>query len=183
MTAVTFDASLLDYQETIDSNAKQLVFKHEVEGGSGQNYGVGRMTALYSEEDSVAAGGGANDKVDFMKLPPGTLIVGGWLYVENGFCATDNALANVGITYEDSDGTDDVDCLVAGIDTYDGASVTVGQVSSLPTGFTYQLGVTNTGAFPYLVTGGWGTVRLTQATAAIVTAKDVKICLYVILPF
>ena len=179
MTNYTTDASLLTYQETIDANAKQLVFKHEVEGGSGQNYGMGKMTVLYSELASATAGDAAGDTVHFFKLPPGTLVVGGWLYTEDGLVA-DNSTLDLGVVYEDGDGTDDVDAFIDGADGFDGADT--GAIPGLPAGSMHIVG-SDVATFPYLVTGGWGTVQLITITTQIVTAKDIKLWLYVILPF
>jgi hypothetical protein len=179
---VETDASLLDYQETIDANAKQLVFKHETKGGSGQNYGMGVMKVLYSELASATAGdNGAGDTINFFKLPPGTLVVGGWLYCEDGLGNTDGDLADLGVIYEDGDGTDDVDAFLDGADIYDGQTSPLAQ-EALPAGSRYHIGA-DVAVFPYLVTGGWGSVKLTTVTNVIVTAKDVKLCLFVILPF
>ncbi len=179
MTNYSTDASLLDYQKTIDANAKQLVFKHEVEGGDNQTFGMGRMTVAYSELESATAGDAAGDMIKFGKLPPGTLVVGGWLYTEDGLVA-DNSTIDLGILYEDGDGTDDLDAFIDGADAYDGADT--GAVPALPAGSLHVVG-SDVATFPYLVTGGWGTVQLITLTTQIVTAKDVKLWLYVILPF
>jgi hypothetical protein len=177
MTAVASDASLYDYQESIVSNAKALVAKTETKGGASQNYGQGKMSVLYSEIASIT-GGGAGDTIDFMKLPPGTLIVGGDLYTEDGLQA-DNSTADLGVIYEDGDGTDDGDALCDGIDTNDGADS--GTTDALPAGSYHMVGQ-DVAKFPYLVTGGWGTVRLLANTSAFVTAKDIKLVLFVVLP-
>ncbi len=178
MTAVADDASLYDYQESIVSNAKALVHKTETAGGSSQNYGQGKMTVLYSELAAVTGSGGAGDTIDFMKLPPGTLVVGGWLYTEDGFGA-DNVTIDLGVAYEDSDGTDDTDAFIDAVDVYDGATGD-GKLDALPAGNLWKVG-SDVAAFPYLVTGGWGTVRLTSS-AALITSKDCKLVLQVIMP-
>jgi hypothetical protein len=108
------------------------------------------------------------------------MIVGGWLYWETGLGGTDGELADLGVVYEAGDGTDDVDALLDGIDVYDGATAPA-PLAALPTGSIMLIG-TDVGAFPYKVTGGWGTVRLTSVTGDFVTAKDVKLLLYVIYP-
>jgi hypothetical protein len=115
-----------------------------------------------------------------MKLPENAVILGGWLYCEDGLGAGDGNTADLGVVYEASDGTDDVDCLLDGIDIYDGQTDPIG-VNALPAGTMWTIGQTTT-AFPYKVTGGVGTVQLITKSAAIVTAKDMKLCLFVILP-
>ena len=172
--ATAYDASFLDYQETLDSGAKFLAFQHV----KGSNYGMGKVTAVWSEEDSVAGGGGASDTLDFMKLPPGTIVVGGWLYAEGGLGA-DNVTAQLGVVYEDSDGTDDEDAFIDAFDIYDAATGS-GKITGLPTGTHWKVGG-DVEAFPYVVDGGWATVQLI-ASGALVTAKDCKLILYVILP-
>ena len=179
MAATAYDASFLDFQETWSEggDAKDMAFQHVI----GTNYGMGKVTAIWSEEDSVAGGGAVGDTLDFFKLPDGTLIVGGWLYTEDGFGGSDGELADLGVIYEDSDGTDDADCLIDGADIYDGADG-VGTIDALPAGTLHKVG-SDVAAFPYKVDGGWGTVRLTAMSGDFVTAKDVKLVLYVILPY
>jgi len=136
------------------------------------------MVALYSELAAVTGSGAVGDYIDFMKLPQNTVIVGGFMYIENGL-GGDNETVSLGIIYEDSDGTDDPNALVELADVYDGATAVVGQVAALPAGFNYFLSSANV---PYKVTGGVGTVRLTSNTDALDTNKDSKVILYVILP-
>lgn len=147
---------------------------------AGADYAMGQMHVLYSELASHAGSGQAGDYIDYFKLPPGTLIVGGWYYWEDGLGADDNDLADLGIKYEDGDGTDDLDALLDGIDIYDGQTSPLAQ-EALPAGSVMPVG-TDIEVFPYKVTGGWGTVRLTSVTDALIAAKDTKLVLYVILP-
>ena len=176
MTAVNTDATLYDAQEANDPGNVAVYQKL----AAGTTFYSGKVTALYSQLLSLT-GGGTGDTVDFMRLPEGTIIVGGWFYFETGLGGTDNDTADLGIIYEASDGTDDIDCMCNGIDIYDGASVVVGLTGALPAGFTFMLG-SDTVAFPYKVTGGTGTVQLISKAGAFVTAKDMKIMLLVILP-
>lgn len=173
MTAVSSDGTLYDAQEAANPGNAPALWTMD----STLNYGVGKMTVLWSRMASVT-GGGAGDTIHFMRLPPGTLIVGGWLYTEDGLQA-DNSTADLGIVYEASDGTDDVDCLLDGIDTNDGAD-TPG-LAAFPAGTIQKVGH-DIAAFPYLVTGGIGTVQLYANTSAFVTAKDSVLVLYVVLP-
>jgi hypothetical protein len=145
---------------------------------SGADYAMGKMHVLYSELASFVAGGAAGDTIQFFKLPPGTYIMGGYLYTEDGFHA-DASTADLGVVYEDGDGTDDVDALADGLDTNDGADT--GAIPALPAGSIHFL-CQDVEVAPYQVTGGWGTVTLTALTSAFVTAKAVKLILYVILP-
>jgi hypothetical protein len=173
--ATDTDASLYNAQEVSNpGNARVMMVE-----GAGTTYFTGHMTCLYSECLSATAGA-INDTISFMRLPPGTIIVGGWLYWEDGLSATDNALGDLGVVYEASDGTDDVDCIFDGLDIYDGQTAPLA-LPALPAGSLMPVGATTT-AFPYVVTGGIGTVQLINLTDAFVAAKDVKLCLYVILP-
>ena len=174
MTAVDTDGSLYNQQEVYagDIGSFQTL-------ANGTTFFSGKLTVLYSELLSATAGG-TGDTVSFMKLPSGTVILGGWFFFEDGLGAGDGNTADLGIVYEDSDGTDDIDCLGDGIDIYDGQTAPVAD-AALPAGSLYHLGQTTT-AFPYKVTGGIGTVTLTTLAGAIVTAKDMKLCLHVILP-
>jgi hypothetical protein len=144
---------------------------------AGADYAMGQLHCLYSELASFAAGGQAGDYIDYFKLPPGTLIVGGWFYWEDGLGGADNDAADLGIVYEDGDGTDDVDALCDGLDIYDGQTSPLAVQEALPTGSWMPVG-TDVEVFPYKV----ATVRLTSVSAALVTAKDTKLVLYVILP-
>ena len=76
----------------------------------GADYAIGPMCAMFSELATVTGGGGAGDTVDLMKLPNGTYILGGWIYTEDALIADTNS-ADLGVIYEDGDGTDDADCL------------------------------------------------------------------------
>jgi len=176
MTAVDTDGSLYNNQEDNYGVARPTF--QTLAGGT--TFFQGKVVAMYSE-CLAATAGGTGDTVSFMKLPPGTVILGGWFFFEDGLGAGDGNTADLGIVYEDSDGTDDIDCLGDGIDIYDGNTAPVAILQAVPTGSVYYIGQTTT-AFPYKVTGGIGTVTLTTLAAAIVTAKDMKICLYVILP-
>jgi hypothetical protein len=170
MTAVDTDGTLYNAQESGNpGNAPAMVTE-----AAGTTFFTGKLTAVYSELLSATAGG-TGDTVSFMRLPEGTVILGGWLYFEDGLGADDGDLADLGVVYEASDGTDDVDCLLDGIDIYDGQTSPLAQ-EALPAGSIIQLGSTTT-AFPYKVTGGIGTVQLITLTDAIVTAKDMKLCL------
>lgn len=144
----------------------------------GADYAIGPVQAMYSELASFAAGGGAGDTIQFMKLPNGTYILGGWLYTEDGLIADTNS-ADLGVVYEDGDGTDDVDCLADGIDVFDGADS--GGTPALPAGSIHQL-PQDVLVAPYKVDGGVGTVELLSIGSAFVTAKDVKLMLLVVFP-
>ena len=174
MTAVDTDGTLYDAREANDPGGVS-VYQQFAE----TTYITGQVVALYSECLAMTAGG-TGDSCSFMKLPSGTFIVGGWLYIENGLQA-DNKLSDLGVVYEDGDGTDDVNCLIQNIDCYDGATGIVSGTEALPTGNLYHIGKDAT-LVPYKVTGGIGTVTLTTQDALVVTNKDLKLCLYVIWP-
>jgi hypothetical protein len=175
MTAVDTDGTLYDAREANDPGGVS-VYQQFAE----TTYMTGQVVALYSELLSHDAGGGTGDTISYMKLPPGTFIVGGWFYVENGLQA-DNKLSNLGIIYEDGDGTDNDEALLQNIDCYDGATGLTAGLGALPAGNLYMIGKDCT-TVPYKVTGGIGTVTLTTEDSALVTAKDTKLCLYVIWP-
>lgn len=174
MAATDTDGTLYDLQEVSNPNsAKAFTFEN------GTNAYTGKMVAMYSVCTSATAGA-AGDTISFMKLPPGAVIIGGWMYWEDGLGADDGDLADLGVVYEASDGTDDVDCIADGLDIYDGQTSPVAQ-EALPAGSMISL-PTDVAAMPYVVTGGVGTVQLLSLTDAFVTAKDVHLMLYVILP-
>jgi hypothetical protein len=177
MPAVNDTATLYDAQIAVEMPDRLM----KMMDLSGADYAMGPLDCLYSELAAHAGSGAAGDTIQFMRLPPGTLIVGGWLYWEDGLGADDNDAADLGIIYEDGDGTDNADCLADGIDIYDGEAATGGALEALPTGSWYPLG-SDFEVFPYKVTGGWGTVTLTSVTDAFITNKDVKVILYCILP-
>lgn len=144
----------------------------------GADYAIGPMCAMFSELATVTGGGGAGDTVDLMKLPNGTYILGGWIYTEDALIADTNS-ADLGVIYEDGDGTDDADCLAEDLDVFDGADT--GGSPAVPAGSIHLLpnAVSTT---PYKVDGGVGTVRLTSVGAAFAADKDIKICLFVVFP-
>jgi hypothetical protein len=128
----------------------------------------------YSHIASLAGGGEQFDYVYLMKLPKGAYIVGGWLYTEDGL-GDDNDVADLGIVYENGDGTDDEDCLIDGLDVYDGADTVA--IPALPAGSIHLIG-TDVEAFPFGPLEGEGTVKLTNMTGDFKTAKDVKCWIY-----
>jgi len=177
MTAANTDGTLYAQEVASQPNDGDAAYQKLA---AGTTFFSGKMYALYSQCLSATAGG-AGDTVSFMKLPKGTVILGGWFYFEDGLGADDDDSADLGIVYEAGDGTDDIDALGDGIDIYDGNTAPVAVNAAIPAGSFYPMGITTT-VFPYKVTGGVGTVTLTTLTDAIVAAKDMKICLYVILP-
>ena len=148
----------------------------QIRGGS--DYAMGKAYALYSELAAFAAGGQDGDLIYYFKLPPGTWIIGGWFYAEDGLTANASHI-DLGVIYEDADGVDDVDALIDGMDAYDGTDCAAHPV--LPTGGMHII-PQDVAAAPYLVTGGWGTVVGYSDGAALVTSKDTKLVLFVILP-
>lgn len=177
MATVADTASLYDEQAVGGSRPFNSEYYH-LSQFFGADFAIGPVQAIYSELASLTGGGGAGDTVQFMKLPDGTYILGGWIYTEDGLIADGNS-ADLGVIYEDGDGTDDDDCLAEDLDVFDGAdtggtpAVPAGSVHALPQSLTPQ---------PYKVDGGVGTVTLTSVGDAFVTAKDVKLCLYVVFP-
>lgn len=134
----------------------------------------GRLRVAYSYIASLTGGGEQYDYVNLMKLPAGAVIVGGWLYTEDGL-GDDNDVADLGIIYEKGDGTDDGDALIDGIDVYDGATGD-GKLDALPAGNIWLIG-SDVEVFPYTCTHE-ATVRLTNMTGDFKTAKDIKCCIY-----
>ena len=175
MTAVDTDGTLYAGQVANDPDAVAVYQQF----AAGTTFFSGEVVALYSE-CLAATAGGSGDTVSFMKLPAGTIIVGGWMYIEDGLQA-DNKLSNLGIIYEDGDGTDNDEALIQNIDCYDGATGIATILQALPTGALYLIGQDAT-TVPYKVTGGIATVTLTTEDAVLVTNKDMKLCLYVIWP-
>lgn len=176
MAAKTDDATLYAQQEALGFPARWE--ERSIATGASAYY-AGKMFCFHSRIAAVTGGGAAGDKIQFMKLPKGAVIVGGWLYVENGL-GVDGELADLGVYYEDSDGTDDADCLIDGLGVFDGADG-VGTVTALPAGTLHIVG-SDLEVFPYKVTGGWGTVTLTSLSGDFITNKDVALTLYVIMP-
>jgi hypothetical protein len=166
-------ATLMTAQEVTDPNdtgAYQMM--------TGTGYAMGKVVGIYSSIASATAGA-ANDTISFCKLKEGTIILAGWLYTEDGLSATDGALGDLGVVYEASDGTDDADALLDGIDIYDGA---IGAMAdALPAGVVFPI-PNDMAAAPYVVTGGVGTVQLINLQDALVASKDVKLVLFVIIP-
>jgi hypothetical protein len=134
----------------------------------------GRMRVAYSYIASLTGSGEAGDYVNLMKLPAGAVIVGGWLYTEDGL-GDDNDVADLGIYYDDAAGTDDVDALIDGIDVYDGATGD-GKLDALPAGNIWLIG-SDIAAFPYTCTHE-ATVVLTNTSGDFKSAKDIKCCIY-----
>ena len=175
MTAVDTEGTLYVQQEAYGPYGGG--YKTE---GQVVTFAMGKAVVLYSQLLAATAGG-TGDTVSFMKLPVGTIILDGQLYIENGLGGTDDDTASLGIIYEDGDGSDDSTILNAAFDIYDGADTAPLGVAALPTGFMYYLPQHNAG-FPYIVAGGIGTVTLTTLDGAIVTAKDMKLWLTVLIP-
>jgi len=177
MTAVNTDGTLYTAQEANDPDGV-AVYQQFTQG---TNYFSGPATVLFSQCLAMTAGG-TGDTRSFMKLPKGTVILGGWLFLEDGLQA-DNKLCNLGVIYEggETGTTDNDECLLANLDCFDGATGLISVNAALPTGSWWPIGQDTT-TVPYVVTGGVGTVMLTTEDALVVTSKDLKLMLIVILP-
>ena len=176
MTAVDTDGSLYDAQEAAGLPSGNMFHQDRTEGTT---FFVGPLSFVYSEVLSAGVGG-TGDTLSLMKLPNGTVILDGWVFVEDGLQAA-NKLSNLGIIYEDGDGTDNDEALIQNMDLSDGATGTIADLDALPAGALWILPQDCTN-LPYKVTGGVGTVTLTTEDSAFIASKDFKICLMVIMP-